>query len=623
MKRTLVLLLLLFPALLSAQLPPANHPINLGYYFVDKPVWGDYNDSVNCYTDTYYVLVKEGSQCDSADTAPLWLPKMRQQLADANARNKNLHVNLHLRDAELASIVGQSVQFSSVFQQALDALTPYWYRITRIELEDEPEWGANQTDAIARAFNGELDIRGLPHKPLGIVLHRSGLFRPDGPGFVNPLNATELQWIGVEAYMCTPDVNCAGSDTQGSADPATNTANLNAFLTDAKDRIRNAGKDIVLVMQAYTRNGTWDNYVPLVVEMQRTTYLQAYNDPRVGAILMFAYARPTGTKDHPELKVPHMEIARALYGILPPGCGSAHGIPSQCGAVGPIAPPSNLRADAQQFRVTLNWNDNSSNEAEFRVQRMDNNSGVWSVIASVGANTTSYVDNTAGASTYSYRVRARNGTVASDFSNVVMVALFSEVPAVPSLIAPLNCISTLRPVFSWNATARASNYYIAVTRADIENFFVNQPGLLATTYNLTSDLIPGVQYRWKVKACNNMGCGAWAASVFFKTFCSGVGSTITAPLGCITTQTPTFVWNPVPGAYDYWLLVSNSPDFSAPTTTWYVNVHTPATSHYPGIVFSPNTTYYAKVKTLVAPNSTAGGWSATISFRPLCIDSAP
>ena len=195
-------------------------------------------------------------------------------------------------------------------------------------------------------------------------------------------------------------------------------------------------------------------------------------------------------------------------------------------------------------------------------------------------------------------------------------------PPMPIAIGPQACISTLRPTFAWNAAARADRYQLAVTRADVENFFVNDANVTATSYGLGADLVTGVQYRWKVRACNNAGCGPWSPSMYFKPFC-GPASTITAPLGCTATQTPAFTWVPVSGAVDYWLLVGNSPDFSAPTTTRYVDVHMTATSYAPGIAFAPSTTYYAKVKSTVTPGSTTGGWSPTVSFTPLCVDSSP
>lgn len=73
---------------------------------------------------------------------------------------------------------------------------------------------------------------------------------------------------------------------------------LNSFLTTAKNRVRNAGKQIFLTMQAYDRNGTWTNMTTLEA-LQRPVYLNAYADAVVIGINMFSYNRPGGHQDAP------------------------------------------------------------------------------------------------------------------------------------------------------------------------------------------------------------------------------------------------------------------------------------------------------------------------------------
>jgi endogenous inhibitor of DNA gyrase (YacG/DUF329 family) len=131
-----------------------------------------------------------------------------------------------------------------------------------------------------------------------------------------------------------------------------------------------------------------------------------------------------------------------------------------------------------------------------------------------------------------------------------------------------------------------------------------------------------------VRAINDAGIGPWSEIVTFMPFCSGVASMITAPLGCIESQTPTFTWLPVSAAVSYWLLVANSNDFSNPATVRYIDILAPAgTTSYappPGVSFARGQTYFAKVKTLLDPTSTtAAAWSPTISFTPFCTTPAP
>jgi subtilisin-like proprotein convertase family protein len=83
--------------------------------------------------------------------------------------------------------------------------------------------------------------------------------------------------------------------------------------------------------------------------------------------------------------------------------------------------PTDLTATATGARrVELSWADSSSNESGFVVER-DSGSG-FSVIATVPAGTTSYVDRTVSAvSSYTYRVAAQNSQGISDYSNTVTV----------------------------------------------------------------------------------------------------------------------------------------------------------------------------------------------------------
>ena len=71
--------------------------------------------------------------------------------------------------------------------------------------------------------------------------------------------------------------------------------------------------------------------------------------------------------------------------------------------------------------ATLIWQDNSTNETGFMVERQVNG-GAFTSIAKVGPNVTTYVDGTATAGatdmTYCYRVRGFNATLQSGYTNV-------------------------------------------------------------------------------------------------------------------------------------------------------------------------------------------------------------
>ncbi|HVR95942.1 MAG TPA: fibronectin type III domain-containing protein [Thermoanaerobaculia bacterium] len=99
------------------------------------------------------------------------------------------------------------------------------------------------------------------------------------------------------------------------------------------------------------------------------------------------------------------------------------------------AAPNTLTAQAlSSTEVQLNWRDNSTNEASFRIERLVN--GLWVEIASVGGNTTSaLVSALQGGASYSFRVRAANSVGYSAYSNTVAVttpATTGSRPAAPS-----------------------------------------------------------------------------------------------------------------------------------------------------------------------------------------------
>ena len=76
---------------------------------------------------------------------------------------------------------------------------------------------------------------------------------------------------------------------------------------------------------------------------------------------------------------------------------------------------SNSQATAATSQLT--WADNSSNETGFRVERKIGIAGTFSVIATAGANATSYSDSTlANSTTYCYRVNAFNAAGNSPYS---------------------------------------------------------------------------------------------------------------------------------------------------------------------------------------------------------------
>jgi hypothetical protein len=91
---------------------------------------------------------------------------------------------------------------------------------------------------------------------------------------------------------------------------------------------------------------------------------------------------------------------------------------SSCLTSGPAA-PSNLGAIAVSgSQINLSWQDNSSSETGFVVDRKTGAGGSWSQIGTAAANATTYNNSgLAGSTTYYYRVYAESGAGSSAYSN--------------------------------------------------------------------------------------------------------------------------------------------------------------------------------------------------------------
>jgi hypothetical protein len=89
-----------------------------------------------------------------------------------------------------------------------------------------------------------------------------------------------------------------------------------------------------------------------------------------------------------------------------------------CGGAPPSPPsaPTDLTATAMSSsQIDLRWTDNSNNETQFAIDRCLGVGCTFAQVATVGPNVTTYADQSLAASTtYTYQVRALNGTVSSD-----------------------------------------------------------------------------------------------------------------------------------------------------------------------------------------------------------------
>lgn len=112
--------------------------------------------------------------------------------------------------------------------------------------------------------------------------------------------------------------------------------------------------------------------------------------------------------------------------------------------------PSLLRANVLTAGVVeLSWQDNSSNESEFIIEKRTD-SGIYEEAGTAGKNVTTYTDSsvTAGHS-YIYRVRARNPLGISAPTNEIVIASLDTVPPMDLRLTP---VSSSRIDLAWSYT---------------------------------------------------------------------------------------------------------------------------------------------------------------------------
>jgi C1A family cysteine protease len=104
----------------------------------------------------------------------------------------------------------------------------------------------------------------------------------------------------------------------------------------------------------------------------------------------------------------------------------------------PLAPNSLSASSVSQSQINLTWDDNSSNETGFKIERSPNGATNWGQIGTVGADVTAYTNSgLPGETQFYYRVRAYNTYGDSEYSNVASAVTwgnFDEVAYLPLMV---------------------------------------------------------------------------------------------------------------------------------------------------------------------------------------------
>jgi hypothetical protein len=194
-----------------------------------------------------------------------------------------------------------------------------------------------------------------------------------------------------------------------------------------------------------------------------------------------------------------------------------------------ISAPGGLTAvlNTDPTMVDLNWNDNSSNESGFKIQRAPGDESTATSfidIATVGVGITTYTDSDVDeATTYTYRVYAYNADTQSAFSDKADITV-----PVLEIDAPLQL--TGQPKFqrveiAWEDQSDNENGFIierAVQNPFPSPFTVMDTALANVTTYVDGNVDDQVTYKYRIKAYNSLRESDYSNEVSVTTLLSTV-----------------------------------------------------------------------------------------------------
>jgi transcriptional regulator CtsR len=182
-------------------------------------------------------------------------------------------------------------------------------------------------------------------------------------------------------------------------------------------------------------------------------------------------------------------------------------IPAGSGGNPPAAPSSLAATAASSAQINLSWQDHSSNESGFKIERKTGSGGTYAPIATAAANETSYSDaGLASGATYFYRIRATNADGNSAYSNEASATTSGSTaqPAAPSNLVA-TAVSSTQIDITWQDNSGNETSFLVerITAADTDYQYASVAAG-SVSYSFTG-LAPATAYLFRVSAFNAAG----------------------------------------------------------------------------------------------------------------------
>ncbi len=270
----------------------------------------------------------------------------------------------------------------------------------------------------------------------------------------------------------------------------------------------------------------------------------------------------------------------------------------------PNAPSALASQVISSSQINLGWADNSSNETGFQVERRLGSSGSYALVATTGANATSFASTgLAPSSTYYFRVRAVNSVGVSAYTSEVFATTPAAAPAAPGSLAGLAASQT-QINLSWADNSSNETGFKLERKTGSSGTYaqVVQTGAGVTSYQ-NAGLAAGTTYFFRVRATNAAGDSAYSNEVSVATLVTPPSAPSNLVASAVSASQINLSWTDNSGNETAFLIERKIG--SGGTYSQIAQAGAGATSYSNNAGLSPGTNYVYRVRA-----SNSGGSSA-------------
>jgi hypothetical protein len=179
--------------------------------------------------------------------------------------------------------------------------------------------------------------------------------------------------------------------------------------------------------------------------------------------------------------------------------------------VAPEAPSGLIASATGSTTASLTWTDGSNNETRFEIERKMGAGGDWVLVGTSGPDAAAFGDTgLTPNTTYTYRVRACNEVGCSAYSNEASAVTNEVAPEAPTGLDAVATGSTTVGLTWTDASDNEALFRVERRRGTIGAWSeIGAPGPNMTGIGDTG-LSPNTIYRYRVRACNGVGCSPYS-----------------------------------------------------------------------------------------------------------------